>query len=124
MNSFSDTDPLFKKWVVSACTGAHVSTSSHSRPEPIDEKFIHVGNQFVHHSHKLNMFRGFVYCGKCGYRKGANQVRKLAKPCSPPGLYGIQTLEAIRDGQLPPGLNEWPILERDGNPSDSGLLLF
>ena len=92
---------------------------------PLHDKFIHVGNQFVHHSHKLNMFKGFVYCGKCGYRRGATQVRLLAKPCSPPGLAGIRTLEAIRDGKLPPGLEEWPIQEVDDcASSDSSLFLY
>ena len=109
----------------SACSGTHISATSHVRPEPLHDKFIHVGNQFVHHSHKLNMFKGFVYCGKCGYRRSATQVRLLAKPCSPPGLAGIRTLEAIRDGKLPPGLEEWPIQEVDDcASSDSSLFLY
>ena len=71
------------------------------------------------------MYKGFVYCGKCGYRRGANQVRKLSRPCAPPGLPGIRTLEAIRDGKLPPGLEEWPILEEDdGFSSDGSLFLY
>ena len=125
LSSFLESDRLFKSWVTSACTGTHTSASSHSRPEPLHDNFIHIGNQFVHHTHKLNMYKGFVYCGKCGFRRGANQVRKLAKPCAPPGLSGIRTLEAIRDGKLPPGLEEWPILEEDdGFSSDGSLFLY
>ena len=52
-------------------------------------------------------------------------MRKLAKPCAPPGSSGIRTLEAIRDGKLPPGLEEWPILEEDdGFSSDGSLSLY
>ena len=70
------------------------------------------------------MFKGFVYCGRCGYRKGAKLVKKLAKPCTPPGSLGIRTLEAIRDGKLPPGLDEWPALDVDDGSSSEELLLY
>ena len=117
-------DPLFKQWLASACTGSQSSAlSSHSRPCPVNDNFIHVGNQFIHHSHKLNVYKGFVYCARCGYRRGTNQVRLLAKPCAPPGQYGIRTLEAIQNGKLPPNLDAWPIEESSDDSSDELMLV-
>lgn len=51
---------------------------------------------------------------------------ELAKPCSPSGLTGIRTLEAIRHGKLPPGLQEWPLSEDDDGSSggESRILLL
>ena len=72
--------------------------------------------------HELDLYKGFVCCSKCGCKRGANQVRKLAKPCSPPGLSGIRTLEAIQNGKLPPGLNAWPDEESSDGSSDELML--
>ena len=111
-------DPLFKDWVASACV--EFESEGHCRPEPIMNYFLHVGNQSVHHTHRLSIYKGFVYCGRCGYRKGTNQVRKLAKPCAPPGLAGVKTLSAIQDGKLPPGLTAWPDHDGDDGSSSEG----
>lgn len=89
-SSYSHTDKIFKEWVTSPCTEfANLAVFSHNRPEPYNNSFLHIGNQYVHHSHKLHMYKGLIYCGKCGYMKGANQVRKLAKPCGPPDIGGM-----------------------------------
>ena len=86
-------------------------------------KFMHVGNQFIHHSHRIHTYKGFVYCGKCGHKKGTNQMRILAKPCAPPAISGLRTLEAIQLGSLPPGMSEWPDEESDDS-SDEALTLY
>ena len=125
LSSFSHSDPELKTWLRSACTGSSFTTLSHDRPNPINEKFIHVGNQYIHVTHKLCNYKGFVYCGKCGYRKGSNQVRNLAKPCAPPGSFGAATLKAIQQGRLPPRLHSWPVEAAAGFPaSDSELELY
>ena len=125
-SSFKSTDKLFKEWVGSPCTDFHMPPAfnySHSKPAPINCKFMHVGNQFIHHSHRIHTYKGFVYCGKCGYKKGDNQVRMLAKPCGPPGSSGLRNLEAIRLGRLPPGMLEWPD-EGSDESSDEALTLY
>ena len=103
-NSFHVKEKPFEDFVNSPCTYFSMSSFYHSRPEPLPNTCLHVGNQFIHHSHKLHTYKGLVYCCRCGYRKGANQDRRLAKPCSPAGTNGILNLEAIRKGELPPKL--------------------
>ena len=124
LNSFKDSDPLLKEWVCSPCLGTNFSSSDHYRPIPLGDNFMHIGNQFIHHSHKITSFKGFVYCGQCGYRHGANQIRRLAKPCAPPGSFGLQTLKAIQHGLLPRKLDQWPHPDEDGDSSSEGLLLY
>ena len=126
LSCFNETDPLMKKWIMSACTGIHSSTSSHIKPVHIYDKFLHIGNQFIHYTHQLQVFKGLVYCGKCGYRKGTNQVRNLARSCIPPDTYGARNLKAILDGKLPHGLDQWPDQDDDddGSSCDSELALY
>ena len=56
-------------------------------------------------------------------KNGNNQVRRLAKPCGPPGSPGLRNLEAIRLGRLPPDLLEWPD-EGSDESSDEALTLY
>ena len=121
-NSFHVKEKLFKDFVNSPCTDFSMSSFYYSRPEPLPNTSLHVGNQFIHHSHKLHTYKGLVYCGRCGYRKGANQVRRLAKPCSPPGTNGMLNLEAIRKGELPPKLSAWPNEDNHSDGSSGGSL--
>ena len=122
-NSFSTKDKNFKEFVNSPCTDFNITIFTHSRPEPLLSKNLHVGNQYVHHTHKLQTYRGLVYCGKCGYRKGTNQVKRLAKPCMPPDSNGLANLKAISKGELPPNVPCWP-LEEDSDESSSELELY
>ena len=104
-SSFRRTDKSFHEWVTGICFPSELY---HDKPTQIFNHF-HVGNQCVHHSHKLKAFRGFVYCGKCGSRKGLSSIKYLACECRPPSDFGRATLRALQDGRLPPGLGEWPI---------------
>lgn len=109
LNSFSLNDPACKVWLRLACTPASTSRSSSFRVFPIQlAEPIHIGNQISHMSHKLCSYRGFLYCANCGCRAGGNQIRNLARRCEPPSSTGEHTLSCISDGQLPPGLLEWP----------------
>ena len=106
-DSFSKKDPMLKAWLSSACV--HAGNIVCNRPTPILNEFMHVGNQTIHFTHRMTVHKGFVYCRKCGCKRGTNQVRKLAKPYGPPGKYGLQTLRAIHfHDKLPPGMAEWP----------------
>ncbi len=79
----------------------------------------------MHHTHKLNVYEGLIYCSKCGYRQGTNQVRNLAKPCQPPDFAGARNLKAIHEGKLPHGLDIWPEQEDDdGSSCASDLSLY
>ena len=101
MDSFLVKDASFLHWLAGSCV------ASHDAGNRIQNKSLHVGNQFVHFTHELRDHRGFVYCKKCGCRS-TTLIKLLAKPCQPPGQYGDYTLKCIREDRLPPGLSEWP----------------
>ena len=103
-SSFRRTDKSFQDWLAGICVPV---VFNHSRPSQISSH-LHVGNQCIHHSHKLQAFRGFVYCSKCGSRKGSSSIRYLASECRPPSDTGKATLRALSKGKLPPGLDDWP----------------
>jgi hypothetical protein len=104
-NSFRSNDPSLKHWLTCPCSELR---SSADRPVPIPYEELHIGNTASHFTHSLNQYRGLIYCRKCGSRGGANQLRKLSKPCAPPTTYGRQTLSALSEGRLPPKLKQWP----------------
>ena len=72
---------------------------------------MHIGNNIIHHSHKINTFKGLVYCRRCGSRvshKGIAFIKNLVKPCAPPNGYGIDCLKRIRMGRKPRLVSVWP----------------
>ena len=85
--------------------------SAYDRPRPLDKADVfHIGRQVTHVSHVLYMYRGLIYCSKCGARAGASRLRKLAKVCEPavPGSTGRLVLDRINAGIKPPGIVKWP----------------
>jgi len=78
---------------------------------------IQIGGSSTHVSHDLHVYKGHLYCNKCG-SKGLSRLRNLAVPCEEPGPYGKSQLRAINKGKLPPGLDEWP----DPNVVHAGTL--
>ena len=113
LNTFAMKDKSVVPWLATDC----IEIPSSSRPTPIDNNLLHVGNQNIHHSHTLAVHRGVVYCSKCGCRRGGAYVKKLAKNCEPPSDYGAATLKAVSLDKLPPGLKAWP-----GAPAQSPQL--
>ena len=51
-------------------------------------------------------------------------MRKLAKPCQPPGAYGLQTLSAIAADRLPHGVDEWPAIAHSEDTCDGDTLVL
>ena len=97
LDSFTIKDPAFQHWLAGVCIQAPTLSS---RPVPLSS-LLHIGNSSVHSSHKLQMFKGLVYCNRCGSR-ATHHLRRLAFPCRPPGKHGRMTLKCIREGRLPP----------------------
>ena len=90
--------------------------SSIDKPRPMPLALLHVGSKSVHVSHKINIFRGLMFCRKCGCRastQGANFIKKLSLPCAPPGPYGIDNLKRLEQGKLPRRVAEWPLHQID-----------
>ncbi len=73
---------------------------------PFEE--IHVGNRITHSSHDLCIFRGLISYNKCGSRGGTNSLVNLSAPCAPPTIYGLASLNALKEGRRPPNLEQWP----------------
>ena len=65
----------------------------------------------IHHSHRLEAFRGFFWCQVCGGTgvpfKG--KLLKLGRTCVP-GLtdHGKRVIKCLEAGKLPPDLKAWP----------------
>ena len=78
------------------------------KPVPLPYEAVHIGNQIAHHTHKLQIYRGIVYCRICGMR-GPTKLHNLAHPCKPPTAYGKQVLSSLNQGRLPAGLSNWPL---------------
>jgi hypothetical protein len=107
-----------RKWLVTACP---MLNSSIDRPRPMPQEIFHVGSKSIHVSHKLNIFRGLMYCRRCGCRastSGANFIKKLAKSCQAPGTYGLDNLKRLQQGRLPYRVTKWPIDQIDDPDRD------
>ncbi len=104
-NSFKATDPALRGWLSCRCTAIG---SSSDRPTPLRFEELHLGNRTTHSSHNLLIFRGLVFCSKCGARSGRLGFKLLANKCLPPKGYGLASLNALREGKPPPNLSRWP----------------
>jgi hypothetical protein len=74
-------------------------------------ELLHIGNRAIHPSHKINTFRGIVYCRTCGAKAGNSAsgfIKLLAKQCKPPGIYGLRNIKRLSSGLLPVGCKSWP----------------
>ena len=103
--SYNNKDPATKHWLQSQCTA---QGSEIDRPIKLQYAHVHVGNNCAHVSHELHIYRGLIYCNKCGVRAGNFGVKLVAKPCGPPTEYGLQSLLALRQCKKPPSLAAWP----------------
>ena len=74
-----------------------------------------IGRHAIHSSHKPYIYKGLVYCNKCGAYSGTGrQVVKLSAPCVEPKRWGKDNKKAIDDGKLPRGLAQWPADQING----------
>ena len=106
--SYSRKHEYVKKWLISDCP---LINSDIDRPRPLSLELLHIGNRAIHPSHKINTFRGIVYCRICGSKVGKSAsgfIKLLAKPCKPPGTYGIRNIKRLSNGLLPVGCKTWP----------------
>ena len=101
MDSFLIKDPSFLHWLAGRCVSACSPSGN------ISNKQIHIGNQYVHYTHRLVNHKGLVYCRKCGSR-ATKLIKLLAKPCEPPSKAGQRTLDCVKQNRPPPGFACWP----------------
>ena len=87
-------------------TDCPLAGSAEDRPRPFPMEHCVVGGKSVHPSHKLNLFRGIIYCRICGYKagsRGGGFLRMLTQPCpkTPASQYGTDNLKMFSEGKLP-----------------------
>ena len=96
---------LAKDWLRAPCHAIHPPVAKpHKLPL---YSCILIGRQVTHKSHSLYLYRGLLYCNKCGSR-GEMMIKKLALPCEKPTVSGLGILKRINDAKLPVGLTSWP----------------
>ena len=67
-----------------------------------------LGGRVAHDSHELFVFKGLVFCMRCGLW-ASHRLLKLVAACRPAkGRSGGLTLGRILEGKLPSGLPAWP----------------
>ena len=103
--SASCSKNLIRQWLKSPCKAIG---SSRDKPIPCFDTF-HIGTSLVHSTHKLNRYRGLIFCSKCGSLSQGEVLGKLSKTCQPPTPYGKRNLAHIYDNRPPPGVNHWPL---------------
>ena len=67
-----------KAWINSQCVGIGKSTD---RPIPVFDKLIHIGNNIIHHTHKIYTVADIFYCICCGSNVNV-KMKKLKDPCT------------------------------------------
>ena len=82
--------------------------SDADRPVPLPVDLVHIGKLDIHVSHKLQIFKGIIYCDKCGVITQSKKLGNLASVCCPPTTYGNKNLNRLRKGNLPINVNSWP----------------
>ena len=96
---------VLRDWLSTSCIPI---PTSFSRPEPLPYCRIQLGRQTAHPSHHMYVFKGFLFCMRCGNR-GVEKFHLLSRACEPCKVgNGAATLSAIRADKLPPGLKVWP----------------
>ena len=67
-----------KAWINSQCIGIGKTTD---RPIPVSDKLIHIGNNIIHHTHKIYTVADLFYCICCGPNVNV-KMKKLKDPCT------------------------------------------
>ena len=81
------------------------------KPVRLHHTTIQIGFLSTHPTHVLTVYRGILYCSRCGCR-GISKLHNLARTCGEPKAAGMALLKAIKNTKLPCGVDAWP------DPSD------
>ena len=104
MNSLPSSGIATKQWLKAPCNAI---ASDRDKPVRLHHTTIQIGHLSTHPSHSLTVYRGMLFCNKCGSR-GIVKLRNLARQCEAPGTAGVALLRAINNNKLPNGVDEWP----------------
>jgi len=99
-------NPGVRQWLLRDCPNINQDSD---RPKPLAHEYCHFGSKPLHISHRLNIFKGLVYCRRCGCKTTSHTgLKGLAGQCMAPSNFGIRTLKALSEGKLPPKVMSWP----------------
>ncbi len=73
----------------------------------------------THHTHKIAVLRGLVYCSKRGSYTTGKHLIKLSKKCEGPTPHGLRALEAVAEDRLPLNVRAWPEALRSSHSASS-----
>ena len=104
MNNLPISGTTTKHWLKAPCDA--VATDM-DKPVRLHHSTIQLGHLSTHPSHALTVYRGILYCNRCG-SKGIVKLHNLARQCEAPGTAGTALLRAIGNNKLPHGVDEWP----------------
>lgn len=105
-SSFKIGNISLRPWIESPCPDIG---KNHDRPQPMRFEATHIGNNVVHPSHNIYMYKQMLYCNSCGSR-ASTALKKLARRCEPPTPAGIAALKKFRAGKHPGGVvQQWPV---------------
>ena len=119
-SNFSLHTPNLQDWLNSPCLAIG---SDIDRPIPIPFDVVHIGKLVIHSSHKLRIYRGLIFCNKCGSISRYSKLGLLAQICEPPKYYGSNNLVRLNRGQLPINVDVWPA-DADNGTQYNMLELF
>ena len=104
MNSLPSSGITTKHWLKTPCNAI---ASGKDKPVRLHHSTIQIGHLSTHPTHSLTVYRGILFCNRCGSR-GIVKLRNLARQCEAPGAAGTALLRAINNNKLPNGVDEWP----------------
>ena len=77
---------LVRPWLATQCTAIG---SALDRPVKVTYDNLIIGRQVIHSSHDPYIYRGLIYCNKCGAYSGTGRkIDKLVDPCHEPKRWG------------------------------------
>ena len=77
------------------------------KPVRLHRTTMQVGHLSTHPTHALTVYRGILYCNRCGCR-GISKLHNLARKCEEPRAAGQSLLKTIKKNRLPCGVDIWP----------------
>ena len=102
-----------KTWLASPCDmwneEAALRRNSALKPAHFPAGVAHfVGKQEAHQSHQLWLYKGLLYCKRCG-AYADTRARLLAQTCRQvANSSGLQVLAALAEDKKPRKLKQWP----------------
>ena len=101
--------PVLQQALESTCN----PTSSVDHPLPIGQ--VHIGNRSTHPIHPLRIFKGLIFCKRCGAHSTGQSLHLLATGTCEVRTCGQNSLKRLAQGLKPQGVKTWPAERPDSH---------